>query len=302
VGTCASAKPRGAPLGDGWPCRLASVIGILGQTWEPSRGVVMNGGFCMLKRVVTALLAALIAAATTTPGVVAAEVHQYIRQTGQLPPLAKASTYEVLGVRTEVGCQFEFPFVIRHPGDPHLVQRVIGIDRSRSAYLIEEGEATDFRAGKVAGYFTESIHDAVNFSGVAEGPESVCPPHSTGAAQRIVYGDILGIEVNSDETDISWSYNCSTVYNTRASGYFTWLIATGWSKESSSAQRFNPQSYYFYGKTASTFRNSLFCAPSVVWVWYYSNIVYGYSDGSTGYSSSFDDYSSCAPLFPAVQR
>ncbi len=260
-------------------------------------------------RPVALLLPAILLLVSIAPAdTQAADGRTYVRQKVQLEPLRGSRTYELRGDPTDYGCHFEFPALRSAPGSGHWTTRVVGVDMGHCYYLVEEGEPTSPPAPLGDGYSSEEVqaterspNDPIAAQSVS--PSSVCSPHSTAAIQRMRWNDILGLEVNSDRTSISWTYNCSTVSNTSASGYWTWLSGTGWSKESNSSTKSNPASYYFVGETRSTFKNSFFCAPlPQAWVWYYYNRVYGYSDGTASYTRSTDAYSACAPLFPATEN
>jgi hypothetical protein len=194
-------------------------------------------------------------------------------------PLADAATYVLTGAALdEGGCIYEYPAKDRtHVGLWEL--RVLGIDPHACRQLIEEGVPTKRE--------TQPEGEGYAFSQAGAGQsatDSLSSSALVASGTRTVFLDVtwldpIGIAVNSDETDLTWSWNGSCVSNGSVVGRWNWFWPDGWSRESWFVNQLHYCSYW-RGSSGSVFKNSIFCAGQTTWAYYDWVRVAGWYDGT----------------------
>lgn len=112
-------------------------------------------------------------------------------------------------------------------------------------------------------------------------PEDVTPAATTRSARhKTYYEDPPGLDVNSAETNVTWTYSGGCVTSSRDHyAYYGWLAGSGWRKDSSreSAARFCE-----YARTTSHsyFFNGAFCVGIDTRTQYAPNEIKGQSNGT----------------------
>ncbi len=255
------------------------------------------------RRVVCSVLSA-IAIIAAVPGAALAAVpvgDGFIFQKTSLPTLADSRRYVLQGKRLGTGrCHYDYPEV-RLPDSAAVWEvRDVALDPTDCRKLVEEGvppesdQALQPGDGRIAG----AIPDA------ASSPTTVTASAAASTASGYNWTwweDVIGIKVNQDRTNISWSFSggCNGAGST--SGEWYWAYGTGWEIVSYSGSEYESCSYY-RGTTVSHFRNAAFCWPlPTVHTYYYYVSAYGFADGSVAGTRSTDSVDECAPLWMHYQ-
>ena len=248
-----------------------------------------------------AVLAAGILASVFPAATLAAEPTQagYVYQQSELSPLAEARSYVLQGTRlTDGRCHYDYPDV-KVPAEAAAWEvRDIAIDPVHCRKIVEEGIPGDPDPVLADGdkRITEAVRET---KGVATSGEAVT---STASGYNWTWWeDVVGIKVNQDRTNISWSYNGTCSSSGSTSGEWSWNYGSGWQIVSYSGSEYESCSYY-RGTTVSHFKNTSFCAPlPTVHTYYYYVRAYGYPSGSIGGSRSTDSVDECLPLWMHYQ-
>ena len=206
--------------------------------------------------------------------------------------LENAEVLTVNGKTTgDGGCSFEFPNLKLSPNETAIQARQISTDFANCTTKVEIGvpagaTSTDsksvtesVKAGAPAAGSTTITPTAAPLPARIKTAERLAQP--TGAAAiaavqstgyyRVWWEDIINLDVHEVKSNVRWSwdnYNCVWGY----SGWtnYSWLSASGWSKNSSNQAMFPSCGLADYTSVA-VYRNGAFCWPGVVWS-YYDNV------------------------------
>ncbi|CAN5656557.1 hypothetical protein BH20CHL7_BH20CHL7_12950 [soil metagenome] len=104
--------------------------------------------------------------------------------------------------------------------------------------------------------------------------------------------------MTNDATEITWTYNGSSVLSGSTTGSFyrlpTWTLVLN-----ETTQGFFTGA--FRGQTKSTFKSSACPGLPTVYTHYYYNRVWGHANGTSTRSESSDSVDECVPFFKHVQ-
>lgn len=214
-----------------------------------------------------------------------------------VPPLIDSREWVLVGTKLDNGaCRYKYPEVEEVLPDSGWVVRSIAIDMDKCAKLIEEGVPT---------YLSESPKGSTvlqlggESSAAEAGGEGLMALVSTRAAwQKVEWKDFANISVNSDTTEIEWTYNGSDVTSGQVSGWITWNSSTNWVPFYAYHEGFLQSAGDFYrGNTWSKFGNNWFCQPlPTVYTYYYYNRMWGHPGGTATRSQSSDSIDECLRL------
>ncbi|CAN5781011.1 hypothetical protein BH24CHL5_BH24CHL5_04990 [soil metagenome] len=145
-----------------------------------------------------------------------------------LPPLMDSTQWILVGTKSPTGsCRYDYPDSETTIPESGWVMRTVSVDMNNCAKLVEEGVPT---------YVPETPNDhvVVHTSGDSFAAESddgaamALAASSRGAWQWVGWRDAVGAAVNTDTTQINWSYNGSDTWNGFVDGYVTWKSSTAW--------------------------------------------------------------------------
>ncbi|HET8569259.1 MAG TPA: hypothetical protein VFM93_09765 [Candidatus Limnocylindria bacterium] len=212
-----------------------------------------------------------------------------------LPALENMRTYIVSGARVGAGCAYTYPTLELRPGRTAIAARLLAYDAKGCRELLEEGvpTAAALDTGTHLSTLTQSISTAPRIAG-----GKLAMPLATSVASgyhRVWWYDIIGLTVNYDQTNISWSYDGSCALNGSASGNWGWDSGNWWRLISNGGTTSLGCSRYI-GDTWSHMQNSQFegCFGAVVDTYYDLVRASGWYDGLlTGDRSTYTTYGGC---------
>jgi hypothetical protein len=176
--------------------------------------------------------------------------------------------------------------------------RDIAIDPVHCKKIVEEGIPGDAAPALADG--DKRIMEAVPETKGAAAPGEAVTSTASGY-NWTWWEDVVGLKVNQDRTNISWSYNGTCSSSGSTSGEWSWNYGSGWEIVSYSGSEYESCSYY-RGTTVSHFKNTSFCWPlPTVHTYYYYVRAYGYPSGSIGGTRSTDSVDECLPLWMHYQ-
>lgn len=129
----------------------------------------------------------------------------------------------------------------------------------------------------------------------AGGGQQMALASTRAAWQKVEWFDPLGLSVNSDTTEIEWTYNGSNVTSGQVTGWVTWKTSTNWQMVYAYHEGYLHSAGDFYrGNTWSKFKNDWFCWPApTVYTYYYYNRMWGHPNGTATRSQSSDSIDEC---------
>jgi hypothetical protein len=235
------------------------------------------------------LLASMVLAIAVAPGAAAAAPNAtgFVRTQAALAPLGHLRSYTVQGTRTRAGCAFSDAELVVPVGWTAIERRDIAIDFGTCRKVVEEGApTTSARSHTTATPLRPPLH----------------PKLTTWRRGYYIvwFEDVLGLLVNSTETDITWFVTNACVSDgygnggAQGAGWSGWQFVSGTYTHSQTCAS-------FIGTTSAQMKNSAFCSPVTVWANYDWVKATGYKNGTLGGSNSADIVNECLPLWKHTQ-
>lgn len=198
-------------------------------------------------------------------------------------PLVESRTWILEGKALGEGwCRYTYSSDEAELSPAGYVLRSIALDPHRCLKLMEEGTAV---ASTEAGP-SSSILGTVS---------------TRSAWQRVYWADFINDVLTDTVTQITWTYNGSSVTGGSVADFRFWKWQTGWRLVDFDKSHLLRSSYY-RGETSATYVNSDFCWPfPKVWTYYYYNRMWGHPDGHATRSQSSDSVDECLPLHYGIE-
>jgi hypothetical protein len=119
----------------------------------------------------------------------------------------------------------------------------------------------------------------------------------------VTWYDIVNLWLNYDVTQITWSYNGSSVSAGSVQGFVGWRSGSGWGLVyAHHAGSYGAGNSYYLGNTWSKMGNPIFCpTPPIVYTVYSFNKVWGHPSGTATRSQSSDSIDECLPFHFDIQ-
>jgi hypothetical protein len=215
-----------------------------------------------------------------------------------VPRLVDSRQWVLIGSKLDNGaCRYKYPDTEQGLPDSGWELRSIAIDLDKCAKLMEEGVPTS-PTETPKGSAVYRLEDQSASLDSTVGEQQMALASTRAAWQKVEWKDIVGISVNSDTTEIEWTYNGTDVTSGQVSGFLTWNDSTRWKLVYGYHSGYlQPAGDYYRGNTWSKFKNSWFCSPlPTVYTYYYHNKMWGHPDGHATRSQSSDTIDECLPL------
>jgi hypothetical protein len=221
----------------------------------------------------------------------------FIHRPFALPGLLQTHTYVVSGSHRGDGCAYSYPTVTLPVGTTAIVTRLLAYDPVGCRELLEEGLPTAAALETTNALTTLTQPLAPVRASASSGGRLAKPLNSSlgSGYHKVWWYDIIGLTVNYDQTNISWSYDGSCALNGSASGSWGWDSGNHWQLISNGGTTSLSCSRYI-GDTWSHMRNSAFelCFGAVVDTYYDLVRLSGWYDGlMTADRSSYTTYGGC---------
>ena len=226
-----------------------------------------------------------------------ADAGAFVRRPFSLPPLLQARTYVVSGTPLNGGCVYTYPTVGLPVGMTSIVTRLLAYDPKGCRELLEEGIPTPAALDTGRGLTTLTQTLASPGARGSVGGKLAQPVAASVASgyHKVWWYDVIGLTVNYDQTNISWSYDGSCALNGSASGSWGWDAGNHWRLISNGGTTSLGCSRYI-GDTWSHMQNSQFelCLGATVDTYYDLVRISGWYDGLlTGDRSTYTTYGGC---------
>jgi hypothetical protein len=238
--------------------------------------------------IVLASMSLILPGGTSAAGPSTTSAPSFIYQRVTLAQFSRSHVYVLNGDLVDGVCTYGNPQISVPRDVTRWEMRVIGIDQTACAELIEEGvPPASIGPGM-----------APNSLSVQVGVVTSAPLASTSVASGYTsawYEDVAGLHISQDTTYISWGYNGSCASGISASGQWSWnSFMTLVSHGGTSYQYCS----YGLGDTWSSMKGGP-CPWTTAWTYYNHVRTYGWYNGSVT-ASVAESYvqGTCFPLWP----
>lgn len=207
------------------------------------------------------------------------------------------NSYEITIQGTQTGldtgdiytCEFPGPDLDLAPDQQAVAAYLVSVNTSNCTEVVQIGTpASTFTDSSDMDTATQDPIDLTGTGAVSSArttakasPDSATTLYSSSAYFRVAWYDVIGLKVNEDRSNISWSWDRTCVRSSSGSGSWWWRSGSGWSLYSRDAYIYRYCSHTTV-QTDATFRNGAFCWPGVVWTYDRDVQVRGWYNGGLG--------------------